>query len=183
MNDRCLDAVPLLGPALDGELPESDAAWLEEHVAGCPACRDRQALLAAQGAALRSALTAKADQGVFSRFADRVLARVQTDEAAHRKAPRLERLAVWLREAFAANRFAFGVGAGAIGAAAVVLLAVHRPPMPSSESAALAAADIPAHEAEIERLDVYGQEGTVLQLPGQTVIWVSDEPAQPRSAQ
>jgi anti-sigma factor RsiW len=47
MTDHCLDAIPLLGPRLDGELPAEDAAWLDEHVQGCVLCQERKALLVA----------------------------------------------------------------------------------------------------------------------------------------
>ena len=187
MTERCLDAIPLLGPALDGGLPESDAAWVEEHVQGCSACQQRQALIAAQAAALRESLGARVDQADFSGFADRVMARVGDEEAAHRKPPARERLGVWLHEAFAANRFALGAGAGVAAAAAVALFVVLRPPAPAEKPAdsplVVAAVDNPAGEAQIEALDVFGQEGTVLQFPGQTVIWVTDESPRPRSAQ
>src|SRR5438128_794715 len=157
MTERCLDAIPLLGPALDGELPESDAAWVEEHVQGCSACQQRQALIAAQAAALRESLGARVDQADFSGFADRVMARVGDEEAAHRKPPARERLGVWLHEAFAANRFALGAGAGVAAAAAVALFVVLRPPVavekPADKPVALAAIDSTQDQADIEELD------------------------------
>jgi anti-sigma factor RsiW len=189
MND-CRDAIPLLGPALDGELPRADRAWVDEHLAGCSACRDRQALLSAQAGALRQALEARAGAVDFSAFSQRVMARIALD-AEQRSASPLERLSVWLREVFAANRFALGAGAGLTAAAALALVVILRPPGPAAKPAsdqalALASADQGAHaQADIDELEVYGEEGSVLQLPGQsTVIWVSDVGAvPPRSAQ
>ena len=29
---RCQDIVPLLGPLLDGALPDDDRAWVEDHL-------------------------------------------------------------------------------------------------------------------------------------------------------
>ena len=186
MTERCQDAVALLGPALDGELPTEDSAWIDEHLAGCGSCRERQTLLAAQAAALRERLSARVDLVDFSAFTARVMARVSAAE--ERPAPLAERLSLWLRETFSANRFALGAGAGLTAAAALALVVVLQPAIRTGNSAgerrlALAAADL-VGQAEVEELDVYGQEGTVLQLPGQTLIWVDDQgPARPRSAQ
>ena len=185
MTERCQDAVALLGPALDGELPTEDRAWIDEHLGGCASCRERQLFLAAQADGLRQALSARADMVDFSAFTARVMERVSA--AQERPAPLFERVAVWLRETFAANRFALGAGAGLTAAAALALVVVLQPAGRTGNSAgerlALAAADVQG-QADVEELDVYGQEGTVLQLPGQTVIWVDDQgPARPRSAQ
>ena len=38
MKRRCEESVPLLGPYLDGELPEEDLVWLEEHLDDCDTC-------------------------------------------------------------------------------------------------------------------------------------------------
>lgn len=178
MTDQCPDAIPLLGPSLDGELPTEDAAWLDEHVQGCAACQDRKALMVAQAAALRESLAARAEQADFSRLADRVMARISEHPA-----PLSERLAVWFRETYRSHRFAFGAGGLTVAAAALALAVfVKSPVTPQGSSEALAAADIALREADIERLELDGQHGTVLQFPGQTVIWVDDD-AQPRSAQ
>ena len=184
----CRDAIPLLGPALDGELPREDRAWVDEHLVGCGACRDRQALLAAQAGALRQALDARAGAVDFSAFSQRVMARIALDIEERPVSP-LQQLSVWLRETFAANRFALGAGAGFAAAGALALVVILRPPAPlsrPSNNQALALADPAAHaQADIDELEVYGEEGSVLQLPGQsTVIWVSDEGAvPPRRAQ
>ncbi len=185
MTGRCQDATPLLGPLADGELPAADAAWVREHLDGCPACRDRQALTSATALALREGLSARADLVDFSAMTNRVMARIE----AERPAPFAERLAVWWRETFAAPRAALGFGAGLTAAAALAVVLVLRPAVPAGESAAdrplaLAANDAEqAQQAQIEELDVYGQEGTVLQLQNQTVIWVDDEPARKGTAQ
>jgi len=61
---RCPEIVPLLGPLLDGALPEDDRAWVEDHLCGCPSCRDRKALIAAQAEAIREAAR-RADPGAL----------------------------------------------------------------------------------------------------------------------
>ena len=60
MKLGCHDVIPLLGAWLDRELASDDAARVEGHVMDCPACSDRMALFAAQGEALRVAMTARA---------------------------------------------------------------------------------------------------------------------------
>src|SRR5258708_34720568 len=85
---RCEEVVPLLGPLLDAALPDDDREWVEDHLKGCASCRDRQALIAAQGAALREVLAARADKADFTGFSDRVLARAAPDKS---RAP----LSVW----------------------------------------------------------------------------------------
>ena len=88
MSALCQDAVPLLGPLADGELEAADAAWVQEHLAGCDGCRARLQLIAAAGAALREQLALRAGPADFSRFADRVMARIASEE----KPPLRERL-------------------------------------------------------------------------------------------
>ena len=186
MKGRCQDAIPLLGPALDDELPQSDRSWLDDHVAGCAACSARQTLLSAQAAALREQLSQGAARADFSRFGDRVMARIAAEDAGPARASLGDRVSVWLSEVFAAHRFALGAGSGLAAAAAVALLVVLRPPGPTvaaDQPVAVAALDAADKEAQIDALDVYGQEGTVLQFPGQTVIWVTDEGPRQRSAQ
>ena len=93
----CKEIVPLLGPMLDGELPDDDRGWVDEHVRGCGACRDRQALITAQGRALRDHYRSKTAD--FTGFTDKVMARVAADEG---RAP----LAVWGSEMWHAHRAA-----------------------------------------------------------------------------
>ena len=186
MTERCLDAIPLLGPALDGELPESDFRWLSDHLGGCGGCRERQALISAQAAALRERLSERASQADFALFADGVMARIGAEQTRRWSPPIGERLSVWSRETFSAHRFAFGAGAGFAAAAAIAVVAALRPPLPLERPArpiALASMDTTANQAQIDALDVYGQEGIVLQFPGQTVIWVTEDAPRDRSAQ
>ena len=189
MKGKCQDAIPLLGPALDGELPKSDRSWLDDHVHECGLCRSRQLLLTAQAAALREQLKARADHTDFSMFADRVMSRIAAEDAGPVRASLGDRISVWLSETFAAHRFALGAGGGLAAAAAVALVVLLRPPGAAVDKPAfeppvvVAALDSADKEAQIDALEVYGQESTVLQFPGQTVIWVTDEGPRQRSAQ
>jgi anti-sigma factor RsiW len=181
MTERCPDVVPLLGPLIDDELPPADRTWVEEHLKACESCSARQALLRAQGVALRERMHEKAREADLSRLADQVMARI----AAERPVPMAERARVWLRETFGAHRLAFGASAGLAAAAALLVAVVGRPAQRSDgrPTELASAASGTQSEAQIEALDVYGQEGTVLQFPGQTVIWVEDEPARPGRTQ
>src|SRR3954462_10513520 len=76
MKRRCEESVPLIGPYLDGELPEEDLVWLEEHLSDCDACTARKNLLVAQGEALRERAAARARDVDLSGVADAVIARI-----------------------------------------------------------------------------------------------------------
>src|SRR5258708_9611383 len=78
---RCQEVVPLLGPPIDGALPDDDLAWVDDHLRGCASCTDRKALFVAQGDALREVLSARGAAADFTGFAGRVLARVGNDRA------------------------------------------------------------------------------------------------------
>jgi anti-sigma factor RsiW len=100
MKRRCEESVPLLGPYLDGELPEEDLVWLEEHLSDCAACGGRRDLLLAQGAALRESAAARLAKADFTGVADAVLQRID------REAPRrsITPLSVWGSEMWGAHR-------------------------------------------------------------------------------
>jgi anti-sigma factor RsiW len=161
---RCEEVAPLLGPLLDGALPDDDRAWVEDHLRGCQPCRDRQALIAAQAQAIRDVLAERAGKLDFTGFSDRVLARVRVERArAAELAP------VWGRELWWAHRRAFaaaGVAALAVCAALALFFS------PSRDEGALLAENSP----QVEEVDFGTLNGAVLQLPRQTtVIWMSDE--------
>lgn len=190
MTGQCQDAVPLLGPSLDGELPAPDRAWIDEHLAACDSCTSRRALMAAQGAALRERIAARTTQADFSYFSTRVMARIAEEQQSGRSAPLLDRASVWVRELFAAHRLAFGASAGLAAALALGVGLRPRPiaHQPTEPAVALASAARGAHaqadQADIDELEIFGQEGVVLQIPGQsTVIWVSEPPAPARGAE
>jgi anti-sigma factor RsiW len=167
---RCAEVVPLLGPLLDGALADDDRSWVEDHLRGCPACRDRMALIAAQAQALREALAARAAKLDLSGFADGVLQKVRSDgEAARGRVP------VWSREMWWAHRGAF-TAAGGLALAACAALAVFFTPARSDEVALLA-----DNSPQVEEVDFGTSAGAVLQLPRQTtVIWMSDDRAVPQ---
>ena len=99
MKRRCEESVPLLGPYLDGELPEEDLVWLEEHLADCDPCTARKNLLIAQAEALRERAAARVRDVDLGSVADAVFARI--DREGPRTAPPLS---VWGLEMWGAHR-------------------------------------------------------------------------------
>jgi anti-sigma factor RsiW len=165
---RCVEVVPLLGPRLDGALSEDDFAWVDDHLRGCPACRDRQALIAAQAQALRESLAARAARIDLSGFAGRVLARTR----AEKRGVDAGRANVWGREMWWAHRGILATGSGLAVAACMALAVLFVQPQPADE--VLVADNSP----QVEEVDFGTHDGAVLQLPGQTtVIWMSDDRA------
>ncbi len=168
MTRRCEDVVPLLGPLVDAALPDDDRDWVLEHVRGCASCRDRQALIVAQGNALREALSAHAAAADFTGFADRVMARVAQDRG---PIP----LRVRGSELWGAHRGAFTALGGLAVAACVALAVFFAPPQADADERALLA---DASNPQVEEVDFGTHDGAVLQLPHQTtVIWMSDDRA------
>jgi anti-sigma factor RsiW len=162
---RCEEVVPLLGPLADGALSTDDRTWVEDHLRGCASCRDRGALIVAQGQALRDALAARAAKLPLDGFADRVLARTREQRAAPSPIP------VWGREMWWAHRGAF-LSAGGLAAAACMALAVFLFPSRADDELALLADNSP----QVEEVEFGTRDGAVLQLPQQTtVIWMSDD--------
>jgi anti-sigma factor RsiW len=72
----CVHYVPLIG-AHEGELTPEEQAGLDRHLAGCAACRARQADAKALGPLVRDALMAEANKRDFAPFVDQVMARVE----------------------------------------------------------------------------------------------------------
>ncbi len=170
MTTRCLDVVPLLGPLLDGALPSDDREWVQDHLLGCEKCRDRQALIAAQGQAIREVIGERAAAASFEGFADRVLARVSSEPP--REVPGY--LRVWTSEMWGAHRGAFAASAGVMAAACLAMVALFGPRQSHDESTLLADASGP----QIEEVEFGTHDGAVLQLPRDTtVIWMSDDKA------
>ena len=161
----CKDVVPLLGPMLDGELPDDDREWVEEHVRGCASCRDRQALIAAQGSALREAFAKK--DADFTGFTDKVMARVASDKG---RAP----AGVWGSEMWQAHRGAFAAAGGVAVAACMALAVLFVPPARAPAPTLLAVASIPS--TQVDEVDFGSHDGAVVQLPNQTtMIWISED--------
>jgi anti-sigma factor RsiW len=170
MKRRCEESVPLLGPWMDGELPEEDRAWLVEHVAGCAACAARKALLAAQRDALREAVMRRAASADLSRIPDAVLARVRED----REPARVLRLRVWGAEMWSAHRRSISAAAGLAVAASLAVVALLSPLRGDSRTATLLA-DARNSGATVDQIDFENHEGAVLQSGQTTVIWVDDD--------
>jgi anti-sigma factor RsiW len=165
---RCQDVVPLLGPLLDDALAEDDREWVEDHLRCCRKCLDRKALLAAQAAALREALEARAARADFAGFADHVMTRVERQAPA----PLPERMRVWTSETWGAHR---GLFAGGLAAAAALALALFLAPprAPVAPDGTLLA---DASQPQFEVVDFGSHDGAMLQLPDRTpVIWLSED--------
>ena len=162
---RCEEVVPLLGPLLDGALPDDDRAFVDDHVGGCTSCQERAALIGAAGQALREALAARVDGLDLSGFAGRVLSRVREE-----RARTASRLPVWGREMWWAHRGA--LTAAGVALAACLALGVVFSPSSTDDDGALLADNSP----QIDEVDFGTRDGAVLQLPRQTaVIWMSDD--------
>ncbi len=170
MKRRCEESVPLLGPWMDGELPEEDSAWLAEHVGCCPTCTTRKALLAAQRDALREAVVRRAASADLSRLADAVMAGVEKDRAP----AKVLRLRVWGTETWRAHRSGISAGAGLAVAACLALVAIFSP-LRSDTPAGPLLADARSLGATLEAIDFENHEGAVLQAGQTTVIWVDDD--------
>ncbi len=76
----CLRYAPMLG-AREGELDAAEQAALQEHLAGCAACRARLADLRALEGMVGEALAREAARRDFADFADQVMARVERRRA------------------------------------------------------------------------------------------------------
>ena len=173
MTRRCAEVVPLLGPLFDGALPADDRQWVEEHVRGCASCRDRLALIAAQSAALRETLRARAAAASFEGFADQVMARVRRE----RKGAAPGQARVWGLEMWGAHRAALTGAAGLALAACMVLAVFLAPKAAPTDAQLLADASLP----QVEQIDFGTHDGAILQLPrNTTVIWMSDDKAVPQ---
>ena len=167
---RCTDIVPLLGPLLDGALPDDDRAFVEDHLRGCRSCRDRLAMISAQAQALREALLARTETMDFSGFSDRVMARVRDE-----RVRAAERAPVLGRELWWAHKRVFAA-AGGLALAACMALAVFLSPSQSDEVGLLA-----DNSPRVEEVDFGTRDGAVLQLSRQTtVIWMSDDRSVPQ---
>ena len=80
-----------LSAMMDGEL-KGEALWRsEQHLESCEACRDALASLSARDAALGTALSNEPGEDYFATFADRVVGRIASAEAAGAPADRAVR--------------------------------------------------------------------------------------------
>jgi anti-sigma factor RsiW len=163
---RCQEVVPLLGPHIDGALPDDDLAWVDDHLRGCASCTDRKALFVAQGDALREVLSARGAAADFTGFAGRVLARVGNDRAG-------PPLRAYGSELWGAHKRAFAAAGGLALAGCMALAVLFFPQrIQSADDAALLA----EAGSEIQVVDFGTHDGAVLQLPHDTtVIWMSDD--------
>jgi anti-sigma factor RsiW len=166
MKRRCEESVPLIGPYLDGELPEEDLVWLEEHLSDCDPCIRRKNLLLAQGEALRERAAARIRDADLSGVADRVLARIDRDGP--RASPPLS---VWGSEMWGAHRAVLSAGAG-VALAGCLALALFLAPQRQNP---VMIAQAQASGASIDEVDFENHEGIVVQNGATTTIWVDDD--------
>ena len=116
----CPHAWELMPWVLQDSASKEQAAWLENHLAGCAPCRDEFA----QQGRLRLALSLPPEPPLDAEAGlQRLLA--QLDASDLQQAPRQPRSRVWLLRALAAAVVAQAVGLGVLG---VKLAAVQNPP-------------------------------------------------------
>jgi anti-sigma factor RsiW len=169
MNRRCEDSVPLIGPYLDGELPEEDLAWLADHLSSCGACGLRRDLLVAQGAALRERAAARLREADLSGVADGVLRRIDRESPPRSFPP----FAVWGSEMWGAHKGALSASAAVALAGSLALALFFAPP----RTRPVAVASAQSLGASIEQIDFESHEGVVLQNGATTTIWIDDDSA------
>ena len=115
----CPHAWELMPWVLQDSAAKEQAAWLENHLAGCASCRAEFA----QQSRLRLALSLPPERPLDAEVGlQRLLARLDTSNP--RQAPRQPRSRVWLVRALAAAVVAQAVGLGVLG---VKLAAVENP--------------------------------------------------------
>lgn len=169
------EIMPLLGAFADGELSPDERERVQQHLAGCGDCRARQAFLAAQGAALRERVVARAAErpaADFTRLTERVMARVAA-------APPRSRLGQWSSSMWAAHRAAV-TAAGSFAVAACLALAVFlQPGSRSDEGLQQAESLADAAQTQVDEVDFGTHDGAVLRLHDKTsVIWLGEDHAQ-----
>jgi anti-sigma factor RsiW len=136
----CVHYVPLIG-AHEGELTPEEQAGLDRHLAGCAACRAREADARALGPLVRDALMAEANKRDFAPFVDAVMAKIPLSPRALE-----ERGGVgaggegrgeggrWWKWLTAHRRAAFATLAPALAAAALLVYVQTRPGAPEVAS-------------------------------------------------
>ena len=133
------------------------------------------AFLAAQGAALREAVVARAAPADFARLTDRVMARVATES----RPGASRRLSLWSSEMWGAHR-AMMTAAGSFALAACLALAVLlQPATPLDDGAQQAELLSDAAQPQVDEVDFGTHDGAVLRLQDKTpVIWLGEDHAQ-----
>jgi anti-sigma factor RsiW len=118
----CVHYVPLIG-AHEGELTPEEQAGLDRHLAGCAACRAREADARALGPLVRDALMAEANKRDFAPFVDQVMARIE-------RRPARRGVLEWLT----GRRAAVAALVPALAAAALLVYVQTRPGAPEVAS-------------------------------------------------
>jgi len=182
----CSAFVRMLSLRLDGALARAQLGQLEEHLAGCAACRARELSLLAQGEVLRAAAARRLESLEASGAIDLTGFSAQVMRAAERDADqpsrwpsRWEQWKIALRERWQHQRLALSgaLGVAAAGCAALALVLAARVPAHGPLDDGLLAVQGVQTQASIDALELMtGTTGAVFEAPGQTtVIWLSDE--------
>lgn len=167
----CREAAEQLSALHDGALAADARAEVALHVEGCAACRDRIALFAAQGDALREHLSARSAGVDFSRLTDRVMARV----ARQRPLSLPERLSHAGGQLWAAHRAALAA-TGSFALAACLAVALFFRPLLPDETVQQAELSSDATLSQVDEVDFGSHDGAVLRLPDKTqVIWLGED--------
>ena len=174
----CKEIVPLLSAHADAELSPGEREPVAQHLPGCAACRERLAFFAAQGAALRERVVARAAGADFSRLTDRVMARVGSSSSGDQRPRAAERLSLWSREMWGAHR-AMMAAAGSFALAACLALAVLLQPARPDDFAQQAELLSDAAQSQVDEVDFGTHDGAVMRLSDKTeVIWLGEDHAQ-----
>ncbi len=188
MSEHCDIEQTLLERFHDGELPPTERARLQRHLADCTDCRRRLRALRLGGELLGEHLARATETADFSGFEQRVLAGIAESGP---RSP-LERLGLWLRESLVHHRAAWLTSAAA--AAAVLLLALWWLPggsSPGGSGSAPAVDDGPAarerprvaagaapadNDVIIDSLEYAGKRSMIFTVSKNdtTVIWMVD---------
>jgi anti-sigma factor RsiW len=188
MNDQHVQE-ELLQQYFDGELAPASAAEISRHLEHCDPCsRRHRALFALHDAIGRAAEESSKDVDFDALFA-RIEQGVQQQPA-----PGLaERTQVWWREQLdQRSRAVWMPAAGAIAAAAVVLLLVVRgiptgpeiePPEQAPAPTETASTETASSGSEVVDVDFGESTGTVFEVAlddgnSTPVVWINDEPEQ-----
>lgn len=178
MKKDCVQYVPLIG-AREGELAAEERAALDRHLAGCAACRAREADARALGPLIRDALMTEANQRDFAPFVDAVMARV---EAKGSVLPERPSTSARLRRAYARDEREIGGGAKSRGGVLDWILA-HRKLAFGTLAPALAAAALlvyvqtrPASpEVALMELTSEGEATMILQTQDGPLVLLEEE--------
>ena len=183
MNDEHVQE-ELLQRYFDGELAETPAAQVAQHVQGCPHCTARHRALSG----LHRAISVASEDGASGVDFEALFGRIEQG-VRERSSPGLgERLSMrWGGRAVQRSRRFWMPAAGALAAAAALLVFLRnapqqrQPPDAVPEATALAGEQpAPFINSEIEQVDFGSNAGTVFEVAlaegvSTAVVWINDD--------